>query len=375
VVLAGPALGELVARRGITHATLPPAVLASLADDEELGTVEVMVLAGDVLTGAVARRWAPGRRLLNAYGPTEATVWASVHECRADEAGNPPIGRPIANTRIYIVDGRGEPVPAGVAGELCIAGAGVARGYLNRPELTAERFVEDRFGGVPGARMYRTGDLGRWLPDGTIEYLGRNDHQVKVRGFRIELGEIEARLAAHPAVRDAAVAARDDAPGGRRLVAYYAAAGAVDAEALRAHLLAGLPEYMVPAAYVHLEALPLTPNGKVDRRALPAPEITALVARPYEEPEGDTEEALAEIWSELLGVERVGRNDHFFELGGHSLMATRLVARIKEVMDVDVALRTVFEMPVFSALADHLLDAQLAQFDPEELARIGESVP
>jgi acyl-CoA synthetase (AMP-forming)/AMP-acid ligase II len=217
------------------------------------------------------KRWASDRRFINAYGPTEATIWASLYECRGDERNNPPIGRPISNTQIYILDEQGAPVPIGVTGELYIGGAGVARGYLRRPDLTAERFVADPFAGAPGARMYRTGDLGRFLPDGNIEFLGRNDFQVKIRGFRIELGEIEARLSEHAGVHEAVVEARADGPGDKRLVAYYTGEADVGAEVLRGHLAAALPDYMVPAAYVRLEAFALTPNGKLDRRALPAP--------------------------------------------------------------------------------------------------------
>ena len=226
-----------------------------------------------------------------------------------------PDGPPIANTRIYILDGHGEPVPIGVAGELYIGGAGVARGYLNRPELTAERFVADPFAGEPGARMYKTGDLGRWLADGNIEFLGRTDFQVKVRGFRIELGEIEARLSEHAGVREAVVVAREDSPGDKRLAAYWTGNEELSAEGLRAHLAASLPDYMVPAAYMRLDALPLTPNGKLDRKALPAPEGAAFASRGYEAPRGEAEETLARLWAELLKVERVGLARQFLRAG------------------------------------------------------------
>jgi hypothetical protein len=218
--------------------------------------------------------------------------------------------------------------------------------------------------------MYRTGDLARWRPDGTIEYLGRTDFQVKVRGFRIEPGEIEAQLMEHPAVREAVVLVREGAEGEKRLVAYVVGDEATGAEVLRAHLGKRLPEYMVPAAYVHLEQFPLTPSGKLDRKALPEPEAAAYADRTYEAPIGDTEQTLARIWSELLGIEQVGRHDNFFALGGHSLLATRLVVRIKHDMDVDLALRDVFEKPELSRLAVHVLDAQLAQFDPTQISQL-----
>jgi amino acid adenylation domain-containing protein len=290
--------------------------------------------------------------LIHCYGPTETATFAITHEVTDVEEGarSIPLGRPIANTRIYILDAHGEPVPVG--GELYIGGAGVALGYQNRPGLTAERFVPDPFRGEPGARMYRTGDLGRWLPDGTIEFLGRNDHQVKVRGFRIEPGEIEARLREHPAVRQAVVLAREDAPGVKRLVAYVV--GEAAADALRAHLDACLPAYMVPAAYVPLEALPLTSNGKLDRGALPAPDGAAYARRADERPRGLTEQVLAEIWAEVLGVERVGRRDHFFDLGGHSLLAVRLVSRVREALNPAATVEDVFAHPTLHELAARL---------------------
>ena len=253
----------------------------------------------------------------------------------------------------------------GVAGELYIGGAGVARGYLNRPDLTAEKFLKDPFVDEPGARMYRTGDLGRWLADGNIEFLGRNDFQVKIRGFRIELGEIEARLLEHPAVREAVVIAREDTPGDKRLVAYYTCRAAnaehdsvptIGAEELRSHLSASLPEYMVPAAYVCLQALPLTPNGKLDRKALPAPEGDAYATRRYEPPLGETETKLAEIWAEVLKLDQVGRHDNFFELGGHSLLAITLMVRMRrDGFNVDV--RMLFATATLADLAATVTDA------------------
>ncbi|HEX8362676.1 MAG TPA: amino acid adenylation domain-containing protein, partial [Longimicrobium sp.] len=368
VIPAGEPLVRMLDGAGITHATLPPAVLATLPAHAELRSVQTLVLAGDVVTGALARRWARGRRLFNAYGPTEATVWSTVHEYGADEEGSPSIGRPIGNARVYVLDAAGEPAPVGVAGELHVGGAGVARGYLERPELTAERFVEDPFA---GGRMYRTGDLARWLPNGTLEFLGRNDHQVKVRGYRIELGEIESRLAHYPGVREAAVLAREDVPGDRRLVAYLAAPEPLDVEALRAHLSAGLPEYMVPAAFVRLDALPLTPNGKTDRRALHAPEEAAHAVHAYEAPVGAMEEAVAAIWADLLGVERVGRLDHFFDLGGHSLLAVQVVSRVWQELDVEAEPGDLFQHPVLADFARGLEGA--APAESQGIGRAAES--
>jgi acyl carrier protein len=291
----------------------------------------------------------PGARLYVEYGPTEATVAATARICGAEgEASGASIGKPISNARVYLLDARGEPVPAGVAGELYVGGAGVARGYLGRPELTAERFVADPFGAEPGARLYRTGDLGRWLADGTVEFLGRVDAQVKVRGYRIEPGEIEARLLERDGVSEAVVVAREDGAGNRRLVAYVV--GDAEMDALRAHLRQNLPDYMVPSAFVFLDALPLTPSGKLDRRALPAPELASAAER-YVAPRTPTEEVLAGIWAELLRLERVGVTESFFELGGHSLLATRLVSRVRQVFGVEVPLRALFEGPTVAELA------------------------
>jgi thioesterase domain-containing protein/acyl carrier protein len=260
-----------------------------------------------------------------------------------------PIGRPLANRAIYILDQHGNPVPIGVHGHLHIGGAGLARGYLNRPDLTAEKFVPDPFSAVPGARMYKTGDLARYRPDGNIEFLGRADHQVKIRGFRIELGEIEAVLGQHPAVREAVVLAREDAPGEKRLVAYVVADSTADE--LRRFLKDKLPEYMVPAVVVLLAVLPVTPNGKVDRRALPVPDRSRPeLEKAFVAPRDDLELQLAQIWEEVLGVRPVGVRDNFFELGGHSLLAVRLFALIEKRLGKKLPLTAVFQ----GATVEHL---------------------
>ncbi len=349
-VLTGETLGGTVRRYGITHALLPPAVLDAMPEGESLDSIRALIVGGEAVREPLVRRWAPGRRLVNAYGPSETAVIATVQACRSDERGDPAIGRPLANTRSYILDGEGEPVPVGVVGELYVGGVGVARGYLGRPDLTAQRFVADGLSGVAGARLYRTGDQARWRADGTLEFVGRNDFQVKVRGFRIELGEIEARLLEHPAVREAVVVAREEGPGDRRLVAYWVGEETAEVEALRRHVGERLPDYMVPAAYVRLEALPLTPNGKLDRGALPAPESGGYARRGYEAPVGEVEQALAQVWSEVLGVERVGRWDDFFELGGHSLLIMKLVEHMRR-RDLDVEIGALFTTPTVAGLA------------------------
>ena len=301
-------------------------------------------------------------RFVNAYGPTECTVNASM--CVVDKTlATPGIGKPLDNTQIYFLDDHGQPVPLGICGELYIAGNGVARGYLNRPELTAERFLPDPF--TPGQRMYRTGDLGRWLPDGNIEFLGRNDFQVKLRGFRIEPGEIEACLTACDGVRDAVVIAREETPGDKRLVAYLLAEPGHTPEParLRQQLAQSLAEYMLPAAYVTLESFPLTPNGKLDRQALPAPDRAALVTRGDEPPAGEVENMLAAIWCELLGLSQVGRHDNFFELGGHSLLAVQLLNRMAKT-GLAISLATLFARPSLAQLAGFIQDREKSLASP-----------
>ncbi|HEV3049932.1 MAG TPA: amino acid adenylation domain-containing protein, partial [Longimicrobium sp.] len=295
----GPDLLRLLHDEEVTVATLPPSALAVLPP-AELPALRTLMTAGEACPAELVERWAPERRFFNLYGPTEATIWSATAAC-ASGGGRPPIGRPVANTTAYVLDPRGAPVPAGVPGELYVGGAGVSRGYAGRPGLTAERFVPDPFGAA-GGRLYRTGDRVRWSARGELEFLGRVDEQVKVRGFRIEPGEIEGVLRRSQGVADCVVVAREDEPGEKRLVAYVVGDG--EAGALREHLLRELPEYMVPSAFVFLDALPLTPNGKLDRKALPAPDFAPAKAR-YVAPRTPTEEALAEIWAETLRLERV----------------------------------------------------------------------
>ncbi|RYZ37961.1 MAG: non-ribosomal peptide synthetase, partial [Myxococcaceae bacterium] len=291
-------------------------------------------------------------QVVNHYGPTEGTVVSTSAVVRASTQA-PPIGQPITNMRAYVLDARLRPVPVGVGGELYVAGAGVSRGYLRRPELTAERFLPDPFATEPGARLYRTGDRVRWLSEGTLEFLGRADDQVKVRGFRIEPGEIEQALSLHPAVRERVVVVQDDARGGKRLVAYVVGEGGATLEtgALHAFLRDRLPEYMVPSAFVVLDALPLNTSGKVDRRALPAPETGLSRTGPRVAPSTPTEVLLASLWAQVLGVPQVGAEDSFFELGGHSLLATQAMSRIRSAFGVELPLRALFEAPTVSRLA------------------------
>jgi thioesterase domain-containing protein/acyl carrier protein len=336
----------------VTFLVTPLAEIA-LADQRTPAGLRYLLTGGERFS-RLTQPLPAGLTLVNQYGPTEITVVATSGQLSAEDK-LPHIGRPIANTQIYLLDAHGQPVPLGTVGELYIGGAGVARGYWNRPELTAERFVPDPFSDQPGARLYKTGDLARYLPDGNLEFVGRNDQQVKLRGFRIEPGEIEACLVQHAQVRDAVVLARGEGSD-KRLVAYVVAQPDEGlTSALHAHLAANLPDYMVPAAFVRLDALPLTPNGKLDRRALPAPDANALVRHAYEAPQGEFETTLATIWAELLGVERIGRHDSFFALGGHSLLAVQLISRVRTVLGFDFDIRTLFEEPTLAGLAQRLV--------------------
>jgi amino acid adenylation domain-containing protein len=317
---------------------------------------KALMVGGEALVpGDIAfwRRRFPQVRLINHFGPTEITVGCSSFEIdeRVSVKGI-PIGRPIWNTQAYVLDGSLRPVPVGVAGELYIAGAGLARGYLGRAGLTAERFIANPYG-APGSRMYRTGDVANWRADGVLDFLGRADDQVKIRGFRIELGEIETALSRQPGVAQAIVIAREDQPGDKQLVGYVVPAPdqVLDPAVLRRDLAEELPGYMVPAAFVTLERLPLTPNGKLDRRALPAPQ---WAGRDYEEPVGEVERQIAEIWREVLALERVGRQDHFFELGGHSLLAMRLISQLRQRLGIELPLRALFEAPTLAGQAERV---------------------
>ncbi|HST61260.1 MAG TPA: amino acid adenylation domain-containing protein, partial [Longimicrobium sp.] len=344
-------LGTLMRRHGVTLAWLTSGLFQAMVEErlEDLGVLRQVMSGGDVLPAwhvMKVRERFPHMRIVNGYGPTENTVFTCCYTIPDGWSGATlPIGGPVANTRVYVLDGTLRPVPIGVPGELFAAGDGLARGYLGRPALTAERFLPDP--SVPGGRMYRTGDLGRWLPDGLVDFRGRIDTQVKIRGFRIEPGEVEALLRGMDGVRDCAVIVREDVPGDKRLVAYVV--GDADADGLRAHLRGTLPDYMVPAAFVTVDALPLTPNGKLDRRALPAPDFSAADA--YVAPRTPTEEVLAGIWADTLRLERVGAQDGFFDVGGHSLLATRVVSRVRRDLGVELPLRTLFERPVLAELA------------------------
>ncbi|MGF6988499.1 amino acid adenylation domain-containing protein [Paraburkholderia atlantica] len=372
------ALVNLIIGQRITTAHFVPSMLASFMDTKGVDrctSLQRLVCSGEALSASLTQKVRcvlPWTGLHNLYGPTEAAIDVTAWNCPADFNGSVvPIGRPIANTRVYVLDGHGAPVPFGAVGELYIGGAGVARGYLNRPELTAERFIASPF--VEGDRLYRTGDLARYLPDGNLEFLGRTDDQVKIRGFRIEPGEVAAHLCGHAWVREAVVVARAERAGEPQLVAYVVAAEEAQeaqlAATLRAHLVGQLPDYMVPAAFVPLAELPLTVNGKLDRKALPAPADDAYARSAYEAPQGAVETALAEIWAELLGLERVGRHDNFFELGGHSLLAVQVSSRLSQAVGVELPLSTLFARPVLGDLAASIVEV-LSRSGPQHLPAI-----
>jgi len=365
--IAGVGLAEsLRTESGYSLIKITPAHLALLANsipDNATGWTNAIVIGGEMLTVEALAPWRsklPRTRLINEYGPTETVVGCCVYEITAETAisdGAVPIGRPITNTTLYVLDDRLEPSPIGIAGELYIGGFGLARGYLDRPDLTAESFVPDPFSQEPGARLYRTGDLARYLPDGNFDFLGRRDQQVKLRGYRIELEEIENILSRHHTVREAVVVVREDVAGDKRLVAYIVADDeeVCSASGLRDYLRERLPDYMTPSAFVFLEALPLTANGKIDRRALPSPDGARLEGETdYVAPRTPLEEVLAGIWAELLSIERIGVHDNFFSLGGHSLLITQLLARLLTMFKTELPLIAVFQSPTIAQFAEAL---------------------
>jgi amino acid adenylation domain-containing protein len=365
------------------------ALLDSADETIELPELRWLIACGEAFPPELCRRWMdrfPHVKVLNAYGPAECSDDVSYYEVLARPGETEtivPIGRPVHNTQLYLLDRWLEPVPIGVPGEICVAGIQVGRGYLERPDLTAEKFIPNPFGSAQdrpfdeaGKRLYRTGDLGRYREDGAIEFLGRIDHQVKIRGVRIEPGEIEAQLLIYPKIEQALVVVREDDTGGKRLVAYVVC-GEQDLNSdtglfakLREHLFARLPDTMMPSAFVRLDAMPLGANGKIDRKALPEPDMAGQSDRAYIAPRNPAEEALADIWKEVLGIERVGVADNFFELGGHSLLAVQVLSRIRRAFGVEVPLRRLFDASTIEALAllvEELLIDHLNSLSEEEI--------
>ena len=382
---SGFTLPEQLARHGVTHLQCTPSLAGMLVQDSQarngLRSLQKLLLGGEALPPSLIKQLRISGQILNMYGPTETTVWSSSHEVTQAE-GAIPIGRPITNTEIYILDRHLQPVPVGIPGELLIGGAGVARGYLNRPELTNEKFIGNPFSKRPGARLYRTGDLARFLPDGTIDFIGRVDHQVKLRGFRIELSEIESVLCEHPLVREAVVVVREFSSGDKRLVAYLVPRNAIRREAqdlidganspgkapapdelnpaqIREFLKGKLPDYMVPSAIEILDRMPLTPNGKVDRKILPEPAgVRCAQEINYAPPETDLEKRIATVWQNLLHVEQIGRHDNFFDLGGHSLLVVQAHTRLCEMLQSELSIIRLFQYPTISALTKFLNEEQ-----------------
>ena len=377
-------LVKLINEEQVTTAHFVPTMLNLFLDEKGLDkcdSLKRVFAGGEALSAAQQEKFQARLRadLYNQYGPTETTIDSTYHLCRPGPAGAPsvPIGKPIANTGAYIFDEELRPAPLGVAGHLHLSGVGLARGYLGRPELTAERFIPHPFSREPGARLYRTGDLARFLPDGNIEFLGRLDHQVKIRGMRIELGEIDALLSAHAGVVDCVTVVREDKPGDPRLIAYVVARPGQKAPTrgeLHQFLSESVPEYMIPSAFVPLAALPLTHSGKLDRTALPPPENTGLDAeRAFVAPRTPIEASMAEKWSQVLGLERVGIHDNFFALGGHSLMAMQLVSKLREAFRIELPLRALFDAPTIEQLAgivEEMLVAKLNELTEEEAQQL-----
>jgi amino acid adenylation domain-containing protein len=371
-------LAELIAQHSISHLLALPSlydVILRQARVAQLTSLRTVIVAGEPCPPELVGRHIetlPQAALFNEYGPTEATVWSSVHRCDSTAEQRPvPIGRPVTNTQMYVLGPQLEPVPIGITSELYIGGDGLARGYLNRSDLTADRFVPNPFSTKPGERLYKTGDLARFLTDGNIEYAGRNDFQVKIRGYRIELGEIELALAQHPDVREVIVLARD-----KRLTAYVVLneAATATAQQLKEFLKQRLPEYMLPPSFVELDALPLTTAGKVDRNALRIDQIGDQIGFETEEnylaPRTALEQVLAGIFAEILSLEKVGVNDSFFDLGGHSLLATQVLSRVREAFQLAVPLRKLFETPTVAGFAAAILENEAERIRVEATAEL-----
>ena len=388
LVIAPPAtpslaeLGDLLKRKEVTTLWLTAGLFHLMVDEqlEDLKGVRQLLAGGDVLSVSHVERFLTacdeGAVLINGYGPTENTTFSCTHRMSSgwqSGGASVPIGSPIANTQVYVLDQQMQLVPVGVSGELYVGGAGLARDYLRRPELTAEKFVPHPYSEVPGARLYRTGDQVRWLPDGNLEFLGRIDQQVKIRGFRVELGEIEMALNAHESVREAVVVARADENGARRLIAYVISE--VDGTELRSYLQQQLPDYMVPSQFISLTELPLTVNGKVDRRALPDPDTERTIAdEEFCGPRTPAEEQLASIWSDVLRTPRIGIHDSFFELGGESILAIKLISRMNKDFDIELPVRALFEQPTIAELATLIVQHQAERTDEEELLKLLEEL-
>jgi amino acid adenylation domain-containing protein len=369
---------SLISRDYVSHTLSVPSLYSHLLDalgERGFGSLRCVIVAGEASPPALAdrhREMLPGAVLFNEYGPTEGTVWSTVYDCSEHPPMTQiPIGRPIPGMQSYILDSRLEPTPVGVSGEIYIGGDGVARGYVRRQELTAERFVPNRYGKRVGERLYRTGDVGRYLSDGNIEYLGRADDQVKVRGYRIELGEIQAALEEHGSVKQSVVVAREDERGRKRLLGYVVGEEGTTAAELKIHLRERLPEYMVPEAILMLEEMPLTMNGKIDRRRLPIVEgMGWRVEQEYVAPRTPVEETLVGIFEEVLKLDRVGIHDNFFEIGGHSLLVTQVISRVRSTFEVAIDVNSIFEAETVAKLAEMLIAREPKPGQMEKIAMI-----
>jgi len=383
VVVSGEGLADFLRRHAISHVVATPSLL-DVIPAGEYPALRTVLVGGESCSALTAERWSAGRRFLNAFAPTETTVYTTITSNLAGGGSRvPPMGRPIPNAQVYLLNEQLQPAPVGVVGEIYIGGVGVARGYLRRPALTAERFIPNPFGAAPGARLYKTGDMARYRPDGNLEFAGRVDSQVKIRGRRIELGEIEAALGEHPGVREACVQIREDAAGEKQLTAYVVpgaargAAGpaqppeAVTAHGLRRHMQAKLPSFMVPSHFVLLDKMPLTVHDKIDRDALPAPSAAHLANEAaFVAPQTPAQKQVAEIWRDVLRLERVGIDDNFFDLGGHSLLATRVMSRLRQTFGLEIPLRWLFEQPTVAAVAAVIENMQTNLVGDEHIAEI-----